>query len=158
MPSGKSLLSMGEAITRSGQPKPALESLCASYEEIVGFDLFTVTLLKQPIEAGQRIESGYRVYSTMMETHPAVVEVPFGNTEWVDAMIVKRRNLVLDTVEEYRRYYDAWGVLQQAGLLSGVNIPIIVNDAAIGTVNRLPRASSMPNASRRQSNCKSCPL
>jgi hypothetical protein len=148
MPSGKSLLSMGEAITRSGQPKPALESLCASYEEIVGFDLFTVTLLKQPIEAGQRIESGYRVYSTMMETHPAVVEVPFGNTEWVDAMIVKRRNLVLDTVEEYRRYYDAWAVLQQAGLLSGVNIPIIVNDAAIGTVNLMSISEGFFNAER----------
>jgi len=57
MPSGKSLLSMGEAITRSGQPKPAPESLCASYEEIVGFDLFTVTLFRQPNQAGQRIES-----------------------------------------------------------------------------------------------------
>jgi hypothetical protein len=148
MSSETSFLNMDEAIARSGQPKPALESLCASYEQTVGFDLFTVTLIKQPTEAGRRIESGYRVYSTRVETHPAVVEVPFGNSEWVEAMTVKKRILVLDTVEQYRRHYDAWAVLQQAGLLSGVNIPIVVNDAAIGTVNLMSVSEGFFNAER----------
>jgi transcriptional regulator with GAF, ATPase, and Fis domain len=148
MPSEKNLLMMGKAVTRSGQPKPALECLCGAYEEIVGFDLFTVTLLGQPTEAAQTIKSGYRVYSTMMETHPAVVEVPFDNAEWADAMIVKKHNLVMNTVEQYRRYYDAWALLQRAGLHSAVNIPVVVNDTAIGTINMMSRFESYFNAER----------
>ena len=140
--------SMGEAITRSGQPKPALECLCASYRERVGFDSFTVTLLKQPTQPGQKINSGYRVYSTMLETHPVGVEVLFSSTDWADAMIVKKRNLIMDTVEEYRRYSDAWSVLQQAGLHSAVNIPVVVNDTAIGTVNLMSSSESYFNAER----------
>jgi hypothetical protein len=142
VPSEKSALTMDDAVARSGQPKPALECLCASYQATVGCDLFTATLLKRPMQAGRAIKSGYRMYSTMMETHPAVVEVPFGNTEWVDAMIVKKHILVMDTVEQYRRYYDACDVLQRAGLHSAVNIPVVVNDAAIGTINLMSRSES----------------
>lgn len=50
-------------------------------------------------------------------------------------MTVKKHILVMDAVEQYRRYYDTWAVLQQAGLLSAVNVPIVVNDAAIGIIN-----------------------
>jgi hypothetical protein len=148
MPAESGVLSMGEAITRSGQPKPALECLCASYRERVGFDSFTVTLLKQPIHAGHKINSGYRVYSTMPETHPVVVEVLFSSPEWADAMIVKKRTLVMDTVEEYRRYYDGWAVVQQAGLHSAVNIPVVVNDTAIGTINLMSSSESHFNPER----------
>lgn len=139
---------MGAAITRSGQPKPALECLCASYQERVGFDSFTVTLLKQPIQAGQKINSGYRVYSTMPVTHPVVVKVLFSSTEWADAMIVKKRTLVMDTVEQYRRYYDTWAVLEQAGLRSAVNMPVVVNDTTIGTINLMSSAESYFNPER----------
>jgi transcriptional regulator with GAF, ATPase, and Fis domain len=148
MPPENFALSMGEAISRSGQPKPALECLCASYQAIVGCDLFTATLLKQPSRAGQTITSGYRMYSTMLKSHPAVAQVSFENTEWVDAMIVKKHILVMDTVEQYRRYYEAWAVLQQAGLLSAVNIPIVVNDAVIGTINLMSRTESYFSAER----------
>jgi transcriptional regulator with GAF, ATPase, and Fis domain len=140
--------SMSAAITRPGQPKPALECLCASYRHSVGFDSFTVTLLKQPLQAGEKINSGYRVYSTMLETHPVGVEVLFSSAEWADAMIVKKRNLVMDTVEEYRKYYDGWAVLQQAGLHSAANIPVVVNDTAIGTINLMSNAESYFNAER----------
>ena len=140
--------SMDDAISRSGQPKPALECLCASYQAIVGCDLFTATLLKQPTRTGQAIMSGYRMYSTMLKTHPAVVEVSFRNPEWVDTMTVKKHTLVMDTVEQYRRYYDTWAVLRQAGLLSAVNIPIVVNDAAIGTINLMSRTESYFSAER----------
>jgi GAF domain-containing protein len=141
-------LGMDEAISRSGQPKPALECLCASYQAVVGCDLFTVTLLKQPIRAGQAIESGYRMYSTMPCTHPAVAEVPFGSAEWVDAMTVKKHILVMDTVAQYRRYYDAWAELQRAGLLAALNIPIVVNDAAIGTINLMSKTECYFTAER----------
>lgn len=148
MPSESLALSMSEAVARSGQPGPALECLCASYQEIVGCDLFTVTLLKQPSRADQTITSGYRMYSTMLKMHPAVVEVHFGSKEWIDAMIVKKKIMVMDTVVQYQRYYEAWAVLEQAGLLSAVNIPIVVNDTAIGTINLMSRIESYFSAER----------
>jgi transcriptional regulator with GAF, ATPase, and Fis domain len=76
------------------------------------------------------------------------VEVLFSSAGWVDAMIVKKRNLVMDTVEEYRKYYDGWAALQQAGLHSAANIPVVVNDTAIGTINLMSNAASYFNAER----------
>jgi hypothetical protein len=128
-------LQIVQAVARSGQPAPALECLCALFRQAVGFDLFTVTLMKQPTDAGGSIVSGYRMYSTIPDAFPAVVEVPFGSKEWTHAMVVEKQILVMDTVEDYRRYYEGWASLKKAGYRSAANLPVVFNGAALGTIN-----------------------
>jgi GAF domain-containing protein len=139
---------MVQAVAKSGQPTPALHWLCAAYWIAVGFDLFTVTLMKPPRHPGGTVASGYRVYSTSPETFAAVVEVPFGSKEWINAMIVDKRKLVMDTVDDYRIYYEGWASLQEAGFQSAANLPVIINDATVGTINLLSRTPAFFTAER----------
>jgi GAF domain-containing protein len=141
-------LQIVQAVARSGQPAPALECLCALFRQAVGFDLFTVTLMKQPTDAGGSIVSGYRMYSTIPDAFPAVVEVPFGSKEWTHAMVVEKQILVMDTVEDYRRYYEGWASLKKAGYRSAANLPVVFNGAALGTINLTSKKEAYFTAER----------
>lgn len=148
MPSQTCQLDMVQALGRSGQPTPTLDWLCAVFRDTVGFDLFTVTLMKQPAVAGGSIVSGYRMYSTLPRVFPAVTEVPFGSKQWTQAMLVDKRDLVMNTVDEYSRYYEGWASLKRAGYQSAANFPVVVNGETLGSINLTSKTQGLFTAER----------
>ncbi|HEY0271275.1 MAG TPA: GAF domain-containing protein [Sphingomonas sp.] len=120
---------IGTLAALAGQPRIAMSALADAYQAAVGYRMLTVLLYDRGTGQGRRI------YSSSPATHPAGAYKDIPRTDWVDHVLTRREIFVAHTVAEFRPHYSDWQALEEMGLLSGVNFPIVIDGETIGSVN-----------------------
>jgi hypothetical protein len=65
---------------------------------------------------------------------------------YYDTVIVGKRPFVSNTIEEFRAAFFDWEKVQALGFGANMNIPAVVDDGVIGTLNLLHRTGGYPPA------------
>lgn len=103
-----------------------------------------LTILLYDIEAGQ----GRRVYSSDPDNYPEGGFKPIPVTDWVDQVLIRQENFVAHKVADFQPHYSDWEKLQNMGLVSGMNLPVIIDGKAVGSINLTARSEGYYTADR----------
>jgi GAF domain-containing protein len=122
------------AIAADGTSDAAFDALCALTKEIVGVKLFTVMTRDGKLGHAQRI------YSNMPDAYPVSGTKPANETDWSRQVIVERRTFVANDIEAIADVFYDHELIKSLGCESVINVPIIVGDDVLGTINCLHEA------------------
>lgn len=106
----------------------ALEILC---KKIVGVHLFTI-MSNEPNDGLSE-----RLYTNMPEAYPVSGTKPYNRTRWSQITLEQQQIFVANTIEEIAVVFDDYEKIQSLGCESVINIPIVVGDKVLGTINCL---------------------
>ena len=120
--------------SREGQPATAFEALCVLTDQIVGVKLFTI-MTHDPAD---RVAG--RVFSNMPDAYPVSGTKPANETDWSRQVIDEKKTFVANDIEGIKAVFDDHELILSLGCESVINIPIIVGDEVIGTINCLHEA------------------
>ena len=111
----------------------ALEDLAA---ELVGAKLFTVTIVDMAAGLVRR------AYSNRPLEYPTSGTKPLrGNTgDWFDTVFQQRRTFVANTLDDIAKVFPDHELIGSLGCASVVNLPIVIGDELVATLNLLDEA------------------
>ena len=81
-----------------------------------------------------------RNYSNMPEAYPVSGEKPRNLTKWSEQVEVAKQIFVANSIDEIAEVFPDYELIQSLGCESCMNIPIVVQDKVIGTLNCLHEA------------------
>jgi hypothetical protein len=119
------------ALAAASEGEAGWLALQALAQEIVGARLFTVTAVD--MEAGL----ARRLYTNMHKAYPVSGTKPIEPSPWFDHVIGNRRLFVMNTYEEIAEHFFDHELIRSLGCGSCVNMPVILRDSVVGTVNLL---------------------
>lgn len=120
------------AIATSGQAGfQALETLA---RRTVGCKLFTVMTVD--MQAGL----ARRAYTSDPQHYPASGTKPVHHDAWFDIVHKERALFVANTIGDIAKVFPDFELIDSLGCQSVVNLPVVVGDELIATVNLLDRA------------------
>ena len=125
---------MIEAIAKPGQPAPTFQAIEALVAERIGVKLFTIMTLDRAAGLARRH------YSNMPEAYPPSGAKPMEPNAWAARVIEGQQMFVANTIEEIAAVFGDHELIQSLGCESCLNIPLVVNGQAIGTLNCLHEA------------------
>jgi hypothetical protein len=76
----------------------------------------------------------------MPEVYPATGTKPYGDALWSDIVLKQRRTFVANTFADIAEVFADHKLIKSLGCGSIINIPIVVDDEIIGTINCLNEA------------------
>lgn len=118
-------------LVRAGQPDMLFEAVEKATKDAVGHILFTLLYVDG--------EDVARVYSNRPEEYPVSGRKPMGSTPWGDLVLKRRRNYLGKDKGDIRWAFFDHALIESMGLGSSINIPVVYNDACIGTMNLLDK-------------------
>ncbi|MFW7267961.1 GAF domain-containing protein [Gluconacetobacter sp. Hr-1-5] len=99
------------------------------FAEILPFRTFTVLVLDEARGLNRRI------YSNVPHMYPVGGAKPIPHTAWFDIVVGRREPFVAGDVAGFAPHYGDWAYLESHGLLSALNLPIVVDDRCVGSFN-----------------------
>lgn len=120
---------LAEALRQTDQPKAVFEALSALYQARVGFEMLTI------IRYDRARGVGRRVYSSNPDTHPIGGDKAIPDTEWTELVLNQHGIFVANRAEDFRDHYSDWRLLEEMGLRSGVNFPVVIRGRTVGSFN-----------------------
>lgn len=123
------------AAGRPGQPAPLYEALDAALGQVIGHRLFTLMVFDP------RNREAQRLYSSDPENYPVGGRKAMSKTPWGEKVIDGKVGWVGYTAEDIRWAYPDHELIASLGLESALNIPVIYDDAFIGSANLLHEAN-----------------
>ena len=123
-----------QALADTEQPGAAFDALCRLAQETVGAKLFTVMTFES--ETGM----ARRSYSNMPEDYPVSGTKPANETDWSRQVLRDRQTFVANDLEGIRAVFYDHELIDALGCQSVMNLPIVVADRVIGTINCLHEA------------------
>ncbi len=117
------------AQAEKGQPLPVFKALDDLCKELVGHELFTLLYVD-----GQEVA---RIYSNRPEEYPVSGRKLMGPTPWGDLVLKNRQPFIGYDKEAIRWAFFDHELIESMGLGSVINVPVIYDDAVIGTLNLL---------------------
>lgn len=120
---------LADLLAARGQPSVFLDSLAALYKARVGWDMLTMLVF----DLKRRV--GRRVYTTDAVNYPVSVDKPMSKSDWSERVLKRHEIFVANRHEEFKAHFVDWEKLRGLGMESAVNYPIVVDGAALGTVN-----------------------
>lgn len=108
-------------------PYASLHAACAA----LGTRLFTITV--QDVTA----DLARRAYTSHPAEYPVSGTKPLTRDGWYDHCIRGQQTFVANTTPEFARYFFDHALITSLGLGSCINIPIVLDDEVLGTVNLL---------------------
>lgn len=122
---------MIKAIAASNQPEATFAALEKLVDETIGVKLFTL------MEIDRVRNVARRNYSNMPEAYPASGEKPRVPNRWSEHVEEQHKTFVANTIEEIAGVFPDYELIQSLGCESCLNLPIVVADQVIGTLNCL---------------------
>ena len=119
------------AMAATGQPMATFKALEALVDQTIGVKLFTLMEI-DPARGVAR-----RNYSNMPEAYPTSGEKPIMDTPWTEQVQGRKETFVANTIGEIAAVFPDHPLIQSLGCESCLNLPIVVNDTVIGTLNCL---------------------
>jgi hypothetical protein len=120
---------LAAVLAAPGQPALFLDGLAALYKARVGWDMLTMMVF----DLKRRV--GRRVYTTDAENYPVGAEKPMADSDWSERVLKRHEIFVANRHEDFKAHFVDWEKLRTMGIESVVNYPIVVDGAALGTVN-----------------------
>jgi GAF domain-containing protein len=84
-----------------------------------------------------------RIYSSDPASYPIGGSKDKAGTSWGKQVLHERRIFIGEGVEAIRESFDDHATIQALGLGSVINIPVVVQDTCLGTLNLLMRAETV---------------
>ncbi len=125
------MTNLTNALASENQPAATFEALEALVVETIGAKLFT-TMEIDPSRGVAR-----RNYSNMPDAYPTSGEKPIEKDAWTAQVQERHETFVANSIEEIAAVFPDYGLIQSLGCESFLNLPIVVNGIAIGTLNCL---------------------
>ncbi|WP_225040294.1 GAF domain-containing protein (plasmid) [Rhizobium sp. T1470] len=122
------------ALAGNDQPNAAFAALEALTKDVLGVKLFTLTASDTTKNASERI------YSNMPEVYPATGTKPYGDALWSDIVLKQRRTFVANTIADIAEVFADHQLIKSLACGSIINVPIVVDNEVIGTINCLNEA------------------
>lgn len=121
------------AVSDARNADAAWTALAALADAVAGHRLFTVTLVDTPAGLVRR------AYSSRPGDYPTSGTKPLrGNTgNWFEHVFVQRRTFVANTLAEIAEVFPDHALIGSLGCGSVVNMPIVLKDELVATVNLL---------------------
>jgi GAF domain-containing protein len=84
-----------------------------------------------------------RVYSSDPDAYPIGGSKDKAGTPWGEQVLHQRQIFIGEGVEAIRMSFDDHATIQALGLRSVINVPVVVQDKCLGTLNLLMRAGTV---------------
>lgn len=110
---------------------PPFEALHKLVENTVGVILFTV--MEVDMDAGLALRS----YTSDPENYAVSGSKPIHRDDWFEQVSVKRQPFVANTIKQIKAVFPDYDLIWSLGCGSVVNLPIIIGDEFVGTINLL---------------------
>ena len=123
-----------DALAESNQPQSYFSALEKQVNDTVGVKLFTL------MEIDHVRNVARRNYSNMPEAYPVSGEKPRNLTKWSEQVEVAKQIFVANSIHEIAEVFPDYELIQSLGCESCMNIPVVVQDKVIGTLNCLHEA------------------
>lgn len=98
---------------------------------VVGAKLFTVMTLDM------RAELARRAYTSDPENYPGSGTKPIRYDDWFDVVHTQRRYFVANSLDDIAKVFPDHELIHSLGCHSVVNMPVILGDELVATVNML---------------------
>lgn len=122
------------AIATATDDEAIFSALHALADALVGARLFTVMTVDMP--AGR----ARRAYTSDKANYPGAGTKPITHNSWFDIVHGERRTFVANTIEAIAEVFPDYELIDSLGCQSVVNLPVVVEDELIATVNMLDAA------------------
>ncbi|MEO9459734.1 MAG: GAF domain-containing protein [Lentilitoribacter sp.] len=120
-----------EILSQVDQPMTTFKALEHLVDQTIGVKLFTL------MEIDTKKGVARRTYSNMPEAYPSSGEKPIQDNAWTTKVQVHHETFVANSIDEIAEVFGDYELIQSLGCESCLNLPIIVNGEAIGTLNCL---------------------
>ncbi|HZH27968.1 MAG TPA: GAF domain-containing protein [Azospirillaceae bacterium] len=125
------------AATRgSGQPEALLAAAERAFRSLVGLTLFTASAF-DPITGDAE-----RIHTTHPGAYPLTGRKPMPDNAWTRRVVVEARPYLMRTPEEIAAVLFDHELIASLGCGSGMNVPVVWDGRALGTVNLFDRAGA----------------
>lgn len=119
------------ALAEPNQPDAVFAALDALVQETIGAKLFTL------MEIDRARGVARRSYSNRPEAYPASGEKPILKNAWTEQVEDRRQTFVANSIEEIAAVFPDHALIRSLGCESCLNLPIVVGDTVLGTLNCL---------------------
>ncbi len=123
-----------EATTRRGQPESTLVALDQAMNAIIGHKLFTIMLLHADAREAERF------YTNQPDAYPVGGRKPITPTPWSEQLLRQHVPYIGANADDIRSVFVDHELIFSLGCGSILNIPVVFNGKALGTVNLLHEA------------------
>lgn len=110
---------------------PPFKALHKLVDDTVGAILFTV--MEADLNAGLALRS----YTSDPENYSVSGSKPIHRDEWFEQVSIKRQPFVANTIKQIKTVFPDYGLIWSLGCGSVVNLPIIIGEEFVGTINLL---------------------
>ena len=125
------LAAFDAAIAIAKSPEAAFKALQDLAQATVGAKLFTVMTVDMAAEVARR------AYTSDPVNYPASGTKPINYGPWFDIVHKERRYFVANTIEDIAEVFFDHELINQLGCQSVVNMPIILGNELVATMNIL---------------------
>ncbi len=112
-----------------------LEASCQALRQLacdlLDLKQFTMMTFNQQLGVAQRI------FTDDPKAYPVGGEKPILENTWTETVLVRHQTFVGNSIEDLAAVFPDWEKIQSLGLESCLNLPVIVGDQVIGTLNCL---------------------
>lgn len=125
------LAAFDAALAKATQPDEPFAALWRLTDAMIGAKLFTL------MEANMKTERSGRIFTSHPEEYPVSGSKPIRYNEWFDVVHKERRAFVANNLADIDKVFPDAVLIGQLGCASVINLPIVLNDTLVGTVNIL---------------------
>lgn len=125
------LAAFDAALAKATQPDEPFTALWRLTDAMIGAKLFTL------MEANMKTERSGRIFTSHPEEYPVSGSKPIRYNEWFDVVHKERRAFVANNLVDIDKVFPDAVLIGQLGCASVINLPIVLNDTLVGTVNIL---------------------
>lgn len=120
-----------KAIASTDQPMATFKALEDLVDKTIGVKLFTL------MEVDNVRGVARRNYSNMPDAYATSGEKPIQDNSWTEQVQGRHETFVANSIEEIAAVFPDHELIQSLGCESCMNLPIVVNERVIGTLNCL---------------------
>lgn len=117
-------------LERSRELQPLFAEVAHAYQAEVGFRLFTITAINQSFPKPVR-----RLWSSHPEVYPIGGDKELASDDWTEKVMGSRQLMVCNTSVDIATTYPDHDVIDSLGCASGMNLPIVLAEEVLGTIN-----------------------
>jgi hypothetical protein len=100
-------------------------------DALVGAKLFTVMTVDMAAGLARR------AYTSDAENYPGSGTKPIHRNSWFDIVHIERRSFVANSIDDIAKVFPDYPLIDSLGCQSVVNLPVVLRDDLIATVNML---------------------
>lgn len=128
---GAAVAAFDNALSRDISRDAAWRALQTFTEQVIGAKLFTIMTVDMKDEVARR------AYTSDPVAYPASGTKPIHYDSWFDIVHKQRQNFVANTIADIATVFPDHETIWSLGCGSVINVPIILGDVLVATVNML---------------------